>query len=296
MRVAIIVHGGAGPSRSDEAPASAEEGCRRAARIGHELLRRGGSALEAVEAAVAALEDDPQFNAGTGSCLNVDGDIEMDASVMDGEALRAGAVALVRGVRNPVRLARAVMEQSPHLFLAGPRAVQLAKDLGLELMDEAALATPRARARWAEAKAARDAAHPSGGTVGAVALDAAGHTASATSTGGMSMKWAGRIGDSPLIGAGTYADDAGGAASATGHGEAIIRVCLTRVVVDALRAGASAQQAALHGIQEVERVRGEAGVITVDRHGRVGAAFNSERMSRAFIDAEGVEGAGFHRG
>ncbi|MBX5484307.1 MAG: isoaspartyl peptidase/L-asparaginase [Myxococcaceae bacterium] len=292
MTTAIIVHGGAGPARSDDDAEAARQGCLLAARAGYAVLARGGSALDAVEEAVRTLEDDPQFNAGIGSCLTADGDVEMDASLMEGATLRAGAVALVRGVRNPIRLARCVMERTPHLFLAGEGAMRLAREQGLPILSPAELITPRALARWREAKA-KGAASPSGGTVGAVALDAHGHLAAATSTGGMNGKWSGRIGDTPVIGAGTYADDAGGAASATGHGEAILRVGLTRMVVAQLCAGAEAQSAAEVGLGALARIGGEGGVIVIDRSGRVGCAFNTARMSHAFIDATGAEGSGF---
>lgn len=296
MPIALIVHGGAGPARADEDPESARAGCLGAVRAGHAVLRQGGSALDAVEAAVSVLEDDPQFNAGTGACLTLEGEVELDASVMEGTELRAGAVTLVRGVRNPVRLARRVMERTAHVFLAAEGAMRLAREEGLELRSPAELITPRALERWRTAKAKNEGPQvTSGGTVGAVALDTHGHVAAATSTGGMNLKLPGRVGDSPLIGAGTYADDGGGAASATGHGEAIIRVVMTRVVVDRLRAGAGAQQAADEGIRELERVRGEGGVITVDRSGKVGFSFNTQRMSRAWIDVAGEEGSGFGR-
>lgn len=307
MATAIIVHGGAGGSYPDDDPEAARNGCLAAARVGRAVLERGGSALEAVVAAVSALEDNPQFNAGTGACLNAEGEVELDASLMEGTGLDAGAVALVRGVKNPVQLARCVMERTPHLLLAGEGAGRLARECGLPLLSPAEMITPRALARW-RALFPREAAGPgpgsdaarsdaagtrSGGTVGAAALDARGHFAAATSTGGMNGKLPGRIGDTPLIGAGTYADDQGGAASATGHGEAIIRVVLTRAAVDCLRAGASAPEAAVRSLRSLERVRGEGGIITVDRLGRVGAAFNTARMSRAWIDAAGIEGAGF---
>jgi L-asparaginase / beta-aspartyl-peptidase len=255
------------------------------------VLRAGGSALAAVEKAVVALEDDPQFNAGIGSCLNADGEVEMDASIMSGADLRAGAVALVREVQNPIRLARAVMERTPHVFLAGDGARRLAEEAGLPLVEPRSLVTERMLARWREAR--HHSLSPEGGTVGAVALDGDGHLAAATSTGGTLMKRAGRIGDSPLIGCGTYADDRCGAASATGHGEAIIRVLLTRVVCERLLERAEPGEAARAGVAELARIRGEGGVILVDKQGRIGAAFNTARMSRAWVDGSGSEGTGF---
>ena len=290
MPIAIIVHGGAGRAWPDDSAEDARAGCLRAARAGHALLKDGGSALDAVEAAVVALEDDPRFNAGIGSCLNAEGEIEMDASIMSGADLRVGAVALVRDVRNPVRLARAVMERTPHAFLAGDGARRLAVEVGLPLVAPGALVTARALQHWQEA---RGLASAEGGTVGAAALDAQGHVAAATSTGGMLMKRLGRIGDSPLPGCGTYADDSAGAASATGHGEAILRVLLTHVVCERLRAGSGPEAAAAAGLAELGRVQGRGGVIVVNRRGQVGAAFNSERMSRAWVDADGREGSAY---
>ena len=290
MSIAIVVHGGAGSAAPDDDPEQARQGCLAAARRGYALLRQGASALDAVEAAATALEDDPRFNAGTGSCLNRDGDVEMDACLMDGADLRVGAVTLVRTVKNPIRLARAVMERTPHVLLAGEGASNLAREAGLEQVSPSALVTERALRRWREH---REKSKPSssGGTIGAVAIDARGHVAAATSTGGMMGKLPGRIGDTPIPGAGTFADDAGGAASATGHGEMIIRVTLTRVVCDRLGSGEGAMEAARAGIAALERVHGTGGVIAVGRRGDVGWAFNTERMTRAWIDGAGVEGA-----
>lgn len=288
----ILVHGGAGDMLPDDDPKPHIEGCLAAARKGHAVLAQGGTALDAVIAAVMHLEDDPLFNAGTGSVLNEDGEVEMDASVMEGEALRAGAVALVRTVKNPVRLARAVMERTPHAFLAGEGARRLAREAGLPEVDPRSLVVPRQRARWEREKAGRP--QPvAPGTVGAVALDARGHLAAATSTGGTGFKRLGRIGDTPLIGCGTYADDERGAASATGHGEAIIRVVLAKAACDALGAGAPPDRAAAEAISRLKRVEGSAGLILINRAGVVGAQCNTERMARAWIDASGAERSGF---
>lgn len=294
MPIAIIVHGGAGRAWPDDAAEEARRGCLLAARAGYAVMQAGGTAMDGVEAAVVALEDDPQFNAGIGSCLNAAGEVEMDASIMSGADLRVGAVALVKDVRNPVRLARAVMERTQHVFLAGEGARTLALEAALPLVEPAQLVTPRALRHWHAAREAGDAA--GGGTVGAAAMDARGHLAAATSTGGMIMKRVGRIGDSPLPGCGTYADDAAGAASATGHGEAIIRTLLTRVVCERLRAGDHPDEAARRGMAELGRVQGSAGVIVVDARGRVGAAFNTARMSRAWIDRDGREGSAYGPG
>ncbi|HVE81614.1 MAG TPA: isoaspartyl peptidase/L-asparaginase [Myxococcales bacterium] len=292
---AIAVHGGAGPVAPDDQAEAARLGCLRAAREGHAVLRAGGSALDAVVEAVAALEDDPLFNAGTGACLNEDGEVELDASVMEGERLGAGAVALVRTVKNPVRLARAVMERTPHVFLAGEGARALALEVGMEEVDPGSLVVPRMVARWERDRAKR-AQPPAPGTVGAVAVDARGRVAAATSTGGTGFKRRGRIGDTPLIGCGTYADGASGAASATGHGEAIIKVVLAKAACDALARGLPAPRAAEEAVALLGRVGGAGGLILVSRAGEVGLHFNTERMARAWIDAAGAERSAFTRG
>lgn len=292
---AIAVHGGAGPITPDDQAEASRHGCLLAARAGHVLLRSGASALDAVVEAVAILEDDPLFNAGTGSVLNEGGEVEMDASVMEGEQLRAGAVALVRTVKNPIRLARAVMERTQHVFLAGGGARALAQEAGLQEQDPRAFVVPRMAARWERERLKRQALPPAPGTVGAVALDVNGHVAAATSTGGTSFKKRGRIGDTPLIGCGTYADDRLGAASATGHGESIIRVVLAKAACDAIEEGLSAERAAAAAISRLERVRGAAGLILVDRQGGIGLACNTERMARAWIDAQGTERSAFTR-
>jgi beta-aspartyl-peptidase (threonine type) len=290
MPISILTHGGAGSIAADDDGRACGEGCLRAARAGHAILKAGGSALPAVEAAVAVMEDDPRYNAGTGGYLNTDGVIELDASIMRGADLAAGAVAGLRGFKNPIQVARAVMD-SPHVLFAGEGAARFARGAGFEPIPEGLLLTDKALRTWNhEREHGSDRAH---GTVGAVAIDAQGHVAAATSTGGTSFKLAGRVGDSPLIGAGTYADDEGGAASATGHGEAILRVVLSKHAVDRMRAGDDASAAARSAVAALDRVGGQAGIILVDRAGRIGWAFNTARMSRGWIDAEGREGAGF---
>jgi len=291
MPYSIIVHGGAGAIASDDRAASCADGCLTAARLGHAILAAGGSALDAVEVACAALEDNPLFNAGTGACLNADGDVELDAAIMEGSSLRAGGVAAIRGVKNPIRLARLVMERSPHVLLAAHGAERFAREQGVPPHPPSLLVTERALERWRQERAKLLAPKP--GTVGAVAIDAAGHVAAATSTGGTSGKLAGRIGDSPLPGCGLYADDAAGAASATGQGEAIIRVVLSKYVCDRMAAGDPADAAAAAGVLQLARVGGDGGIIAVDRDGRLGFAMNTPRMSRASIDASGRESKGF---
>jgi L-asparaginase / beta-aspartyl-peptidase len=288
----ILVHGGAGDLGADD-PASSGgldaprlDGVRRACAAAQAVLAAGGSALEAVEVAVRTLEDDPTFNAGTGATLTAAGEVELDASIMDGETLRCGAVAIVKDVRNPVSLARAVMERSEHVFLAGAGASAFARDAGIPAHDNALLVTPRQRARW---EAARRGGEANGhGTVGAVARDARGHLAAATSTGGMAMKRPGRIGDSPVIGAGTYADDALAAVSCTGHGERILRLTLARQAADLVGRGRSAMEAAREAVAILSRrAGGQAGLIVVGPDGGVGFAHDTPVMSRAWAIGDG---------
>lgn len=276
MTYSIIVHGGAG----EIDPASVPErlaGCRRAAESGYAVLKRGGSALDAVQAAVVVLEDDPLFNAGTGSTLNSEGRVETDAAIMDGATLRAGAVAAVSGVRNPVKLARAVMEHTSHVLLAGEGALQVARAHGIELCDPEALVVEAQRAHWKRKY----------GTVGAVALDRAGRLAAATSTGGMFDKLPGRIGDTPLIGCGTYADDRA-AVSCTGFGEDIIRVTLARNAAYLMQEAADARAAADLALRFfTDRTGSEAGLIVMDRQGSPGFARNTTHMPVCGMNSEG---------
>src|SRR5687767_11847980 len=218
----IVVHGGAGDLNPSDDPKPCIEGCLAAARAGHAVLKAGGSALDAVIAAVVWLEDDPHFNAGTGSVLNADGEVETDASVMTGD-LKAGAVGALKGIKNPVLLARLVMERTKHVLLVADGALRFAKEQGVGLVDPASMITERARTKWSRT-----------GTVGAVARDSQGRLAAATSTGGTTRKLPGRLGDTPLIGCGTFARAGAGAASCTGIGEAIIKTTLARWAVDRL--------------------------------------------------------------
>lgn len=285
--MSILVHGGAGDLHDDDDPALAMEGCRAAARAGQAVLAAGGSALDAVVAAVVALEDNPAFNAGTGAALNLRGEVETDASLMSGDGA-AGAVGCLKDVRNPIRVARLVMERTPHVLLVGHGAQEFAVAQGVALLAPGALVTPRARAKWEQKRQGH-------GTVGAVARDAQGHVAAATSTGGTAMKLPGRLGDTPLIGCGTYADDALGACSCTGLGEAIIKATLARHACDLLGGGEAPGLAAERAVVELARFGGDGGLILVDPRGRVGFAFNSARMARAWVGDDGVEGSGFGR-
>ncbi len=274
---AIVVHGGAGADRVEDR-AAREAGVVRAADAGAAILASGGSALDAVVAAVVVLEDDPHFNAGLGSVLTEDGTVEMDASVMDGSTLAAGAVAVVRNVANPIRAALAVLEERRDVLLVGDPVTALARRHGLRVVDDDALVTPAARERWT-----RGQAEPSNGnTVGAVAVDARGHTAAATSTGGVAGKRRGRVGDSAVIGAGTYADDRLGAVSATGPGEAIIRLGLARVALAHLAAGASPDDAAARALTELcARTGAEAGLVIVSPAGVTGGGHTTPGMPTA---------------
>jgi beta-aspartyl-peptidase (threonine type) len=294
VSISIAVHGGAGPARPGEDGRAQVDGCLAAARAGQAVLLAGGSALEAVEVAVRALEDDPLFNAGTGACLNLDGEVELDAAVMDGATLAAGGVTCVRGVKNPITLARAVMTHTPHVLLAGPGAHLLARKLGIPEVPPQSLVTDAARRRWAQARAQGEGPEvTSGGTVGAVARDARGHVAAGTSTGGMLLKWPGRVGDSPIPGAGVYADDAGGAASATGHGEVILRAGLCREVVGRMARGEAPQAAADAAVAALGRFGGGAGLIVVAPDGEVAWAHDTERMARAAVLPDGRQTGGF---
>ena len=276
--IAIVVHGGAGglPSDSDRRDRM-RSGAAAAVEAGHAVLAGGGTAIDAVEAAVVVLEDDPEFNAGRGAALTEYGRVELDASMMDGTTRAAGAVAAVRGVRNPIRAARAVMEEGHHVLLAGAAATDFAATAGLAFESETWFVTERERLALSRAtEAAR-------GTVGAVARDARGRLAAATSTGGVSGQRLGRVGDSPLIGAGTWADDATVAVSCTGHGESIIRSALAHEVDALLRhRGVSLDEACALAIEDLGRWGKDGGLIAVSAHGEVAATFNSPGMTRAW--------------
>jgi beta-aspartyl-peptidase (threonine type) len=289
---AIAVHGGAGHLGEEDADSNGADsprlaGVHEAARVGWAVLARGGSALDAVEAAVRCLEDDTAYNAGTGACLTAAGDVELDASIMDGATLRCGAVAVVKDVKNPISLARRVMERSGHVLLAGAGASAFAREVGIPAHPNALLVTPLQRRRWERLRArGSDQGH---GTVGAVARDARGHLAAATSTGGTAMKLPGRVGDTPLVGCGTYADDLLAAVSCTGHGERIIQLTLARHCADLVGAGLAPSDAAREAVRRLgARVGGEGGLIVVGPGGEVGFAHNTPLMSRAWTRPDGT--------
>jgi beta-aspartyl-peptidase (threonine type) len=330
----IVVHGGAYdiPSETHQAHM---DGCRRAAEAGWTVLAHGGSALDAVEAAVRVMEDDPTFDAGYGSFLNAAGEVELDAIIMDGRDLDLGAVAAVQRVRHPVTLARLVMTESEHALLAGAGAEAFARQHGLPVCSTEELLAGRELERWRAAHASgnphdwepfgvacpeqsrraqgRPFGHgrsvraqdrpfgvacpeqsrgaqdrPSGvapsDTVGAVALDADGNLAAATSTGGTFNKLPGRVGDSPLVGCGAYADNRTGAVSATGLGEALMKVVISKTACDFIASGMTAQEAADAAIAVLaERTTGEGGLIVLDRLGGVGVAHNTPYIARAIV-------------
>ncbi len=291
---ALIVHGGAGDI-PESAHADYLAGCRAAYEVGWHLLDRGESALDAVEAAVRSMEDNATFDAGVGSVLNSVGEIELDAMIMEGATLRLGAVAAVRGIANPITLARRIMENTAHSVLVGEGARRFAEQVGLRLCSQAELTVPREVARFQQRQQASRQQAPAEpdkqavlDTVGAVAIDRAGNVAAATSTGGIAFKLPGRVGDSPLVGSGAYADNQSGGASATGHGEMIMRVLLSKTATDAIAGGLIAPQAAARAIAILrERVGGEAGVIVVDRDGNIGFAHSSRHMAVAWRSPDG---------
>jgi L-asparaginase / beta-aspartyl-peptidase len=291
----ILVHGGAGDVGADRL-ALHIAGCERAARVGADVLANGGSAIDAVEQAVLALENDPLFNAGTGACLNADGAIELDASIMSGADLKAGGVCALPPFANPIAIARRVMDASRHVLLAGEGAARFAIEQGFTRADPEAMITENARRRWDVTRQRQAVEGWAGGTVGAVARDADGHVAAATSTGGMVNKLVGRVGDSPILGAGNYADDhsgAGGACSATGNGEAIMRVCFSKTVTDSLFAGESAEAATRQSLAMLHaRTNDTAGAITVKTNGALGLARSTRTMSWAAVtDRDAASGS-----
>ena len=305
---ALAIHGGAGVIERDQLGAEDERAIHadlgRALDAGHAVLRDGGSALDAVQAAVVALEESPRFNAGKGSVFDAEGRHELDASLMEGHTRRAGAVAGVVTVRNPVSLARAVMEHSPHVLLIGAGAERFADTRpDIERVPNDWFDTDTRRAQLLEEQAREraetDAANLKGkyfGTVGAVALDVHGHLAAATSTGGMTNKRWGRVGDSPLIGCGTWAD-AYCAVSGTGWGEFFIRNAVAHDIAARVAYGGASLQDAADAVimQEVPSLGGDGGAIAVDAHGNIALPFNTSGMYRGWIAADGGRGTAIFR-
>lgn len=289
----LLVHGGAWDIPADLLDAH-EQGVFNALQEGWKLLERGASALDAVEAAVTVLEDDPAFDAGRGSFLTRDGRVQLDALLMDGATLRAGGVACVERLRNPIQAARLVLDKSPHVYFVGPGAEDFAHAHGLPLIDNSELVIDRERRRLADAQARASAgapdrtfsgnpeAEPPAGhdTVGAVALDQHGRLAAATSTGGTLNKDPGRVGDSSLIGCGCYADDSSAAVSLTGWGEPIMKLVLGKWATDRVLAGGSPEQVAPDAMAYLfRRLGGHGGIILLAPDGRYGLAHNTPRMA-----------------
>jgi beta-aspartyl-peptidase (threonine type) len=302
----LVVHGGAW-AMPDDAIAAHENGVRNALDAGWKILERGGTALDAIEAAVVVMEEDDTFDAGRGSFLTSDGTVEMDALIMDGGTLRAGGVGGVQHVRSAIRLSRLVLEKSPHVYFVGEGAERFAGEHGMELIENEELVIEREVKRLREFKAKlaaggkdttfsgeQDEIHPvemsSHDTVGAVALDVKGNIAGATSTGGTLNKDPGRVGDSSLIGCGCYADNASAAASCTGWGEPIMKLVLAKSAADEVARGNDPQSAARAAITSLKtRLNGHGGIILLDAQGRYGIAHNTPRMAWGVRTSHGVQ-------
>ncbi len=301
MKPALIVHGGAWDI-PDEAVEACKSGCHAALAAGWSILSCGGSALDAIEAAIIVLEDNPVFDAGYGAHLNFDGRVECDAIVMNGATLRAGAAATLQRIKNPIQLARKILEHCPHMMLVAEGAERFAKAQGIQLCKPEELVSEAEWVAWQKCKEDTHAAeHHRGhdqGTVGAVAIDANGSLFAATSTGGTCCKLPGRVGDSPLIGCGCYADSEAGGVSCTGYGEAIMKVVLAKTAVDLLRQRAicvdspaasssdtsTANLAAREAVHLfAKRTHATGGLVLLDRHGNPGSAFNTPRMAYGYV-------------
>jgi beta-aspartyl-peptidase (threonine type) len=303
-KIGLAIHGGAGTiDRSNMTPEkdrAYRTGLEQALRAGYEILEGGGSSLDATEAAVRVLEDDPHFNAGRGSVFTSAGTNELDASIMDGKTLKAGAVGSLKRIKNPISLARLVMEKSPHLMLDCAGAEAFAKANGIELVNQKYFFTQERWDALQKIKAAEK--HRTGGvgnilvitdqdrhgTVGAVALDKDGNLAAATSTGGTTNKLPGRIGDTPVIGAGTYANNQTCAVSCTGDGEYFIRAVAAHEVSALMKyRGMTLQDAAQTALDSVKQLGGTGGLIAIDRNGDIALPFNTNGMYRGYVDPNG---------
>jgi len=304
QKFGLVIHGGAGTiERSKMTPEKEREyraGLERALTAGYEILKRGGSSLDATEAAVRVLEDDPHFNAGKGSVFTSAGTNEMDAAVMDGKTLAAGAVAVLKHIKNPISLARLVMDKSGHVMMDGDGAEAFAKENGIKLVDQKYFFTEERWEALRKIQAAENKRTGPGekafvitdqdrhGTVGAVALDKSGNLAAATSTGGTTNKRPGRVGDTPVIGAGTYANNATCAVSATGDGEYFIRATAARDISALMEyQGISLKEAAQTVLDKVAKLGGTGGLIAIDNQGNVTLPFNTAGMYRGYVDPNG---------
>lgn len=304
MKPSLIVHGGAW-NIPDQAVEDCRAGIRAALEAGWKILSSNGTAMDAVQAAIVSLEDDPTFDAGIGSHLNRDGRVQLDAILMDGATLKAGAVAAVERIRNPIRLARLILEKSEHMMLVGPGAEQFAEENGLPLCSPEDLILPRERKAWELCRADSHYSKYHYGhdldTVGAVALDSRGSLVSGTSTGGTCCKFPGRIGDAPLIGCGCYADVDAGGVSCTGHGEGIMKIVMAKMAADLLtdpqvlspHRQKSGTRSLVQAVADAcvrklfHRAHTTGGLILLDREGHPAAAFNTPRMAYGFIEPDG---------
>jgi L-asparaginase / beta-aspartyl-peptidase len=304
LKPSLIIHGGAW-NIPDESVEDCRAGIQRALEAGWKILSTGGAAIDAVTSAIVILEDDPTFDAGFGSHLNSEGHVQLDAILMDGNTLKAGAVAAVEHIHNPIRLARAVLEHSEHMMLVAGGAEKFAEEHGIALCPPEDLIHERERIAWrrclSDAHAVEHHLGHESGTVGAVALDEHGHLFAATSTGGTCCKLPGRVGDSPLIGCGCYADSDSGGVSCTGHGEGIMKIVMAKMATDLLhdqrvllphrkKAGALslAQAVADACVRKLaHRAHTTGGLILLDRQGRPAAAFTTPRMAYGYVEESG---------
>lgn len=294
QKYAMVIHGGAGVmDRIDMTPEMQQEYIlvlNRVLQVGDSVLSHGGTCMDAVEKSIVILEDCPLFNAGKGAVFNHDGIVELDASVMDGKSLKAGAIASVRDIKNPIRVARAVMEKSEHVLLNGAGASQFAKEQGFEPVDNSYFYTEKRYQSLQELlkKERKETTNDKHGTVGCVALDIYGNIAAGTSTGGMTNKKYGRIGDSPIIGAGTYANNNTGGLSCTGHGEFYIRLGFSRDISALMEyKKLSIQDACKEEIRKLTELGGTGGVIGLDKNGNIAMEFNTSGMFRGFVKSNG---------
>lgn len=290
--ISLVVHGGAWEIPGELVEAY-KVGVQQALKAGWTVLSKRGSAVDAIEKAIMVMEDDETFDAGTGSFINMTGEVELDAGMMSGKGLRAGAIAAVQNVRNPISLARKIMEESDHILLVGMGATRFAHEHGVKTCNQDDLITNRELTRWRKLQANRDDVNREAfrlkkvpvDTVGAVALDSRGNIASGVSTGGTPNKYPGRVGDSPLIGCGTYADNDVGGVSTSGWGESLIRVVMAKTVIDMMdHNGCDPQAAADEGMKAlVRKAGGYGGIIALNKEGRIGVSFNTPRMARAYM-------------
>ena len=303
-KIAIVIHGGAGEDSDfiKQNKAAYEEGLKAAAQSGYNVLKQGGSAVDAVEKAVNSLENNPLFNAGRGSALNNRGEVEMDAAIMDGKELKAGAISMVRNVKNPISLARKVLEETNHVLISGYGAMEFAANQNVPLETDSYFITDHQQEVFMESSSKesrqdlmKKQIH---GTVGAVALDENGNVAAATSTGGIENSLPGRIGDSCIIGSGCYANNETCAVSATGDGEYIITGVIAHSVSMCLEFMKGTLQEACDEVIQIRNKNnnGDMGIISINKNAEIGMSFNSERMHRAWIDAEGKSGVGIYPG